>query len=134
MAFTYDIALGTPKDAVRILLADTNGTAYSYEDEEIQGVLNLFAAGQNPYRAAAMLLESSATNQALLLKKISGAELTTDGPAVQKQLMAQAQQWRDEADRLDVQTMGGFDYAEQWVTIFNWRERFLDQALRLNPS
>lgn len=45
--------------------------------------------------SVARTLEVVANNQALVLKVIDTRDLSTDGAKLSKQLMAQAQQWRD---------------------------------------
>lgn len=75
--------------------------------------------------AAAMALDTIASNEALVQKKISILDLKTDGPAVAKSLREHAAQLREEADGDDA-----FDWAELVTTTSAWDERIFAQAQR----
>jgi len=64
MAFTYDPS--TSRGRVRLLLADTNSSSYTFEDEEIDAFLSL--SDDNPLMAAALALRSAAADH----KKVAG--------------------------------------------------------------
>lgn len=75
--------------------------------------------------AAAMALDTIASNEALVQKKIKLLDITTDGPAVAKSLREHAAQLREEADGDDA-----FDWAEMVTTTSAWDERIFAQAQR----
>lgn len=75
--------------------------------------------------AAAMALDTIATNEALVQKRIKLLDITTDGPAVAKSLREHAAQLREEADGDDA-----FDWAEMVTTTSAWDERIFAQAQR----
>lgn len=78
---------------VRLLIADTSGTPL-FTDEQIETFLALEGGVK---RAAAAALETIATSEALVSKKIRDQDLSTDGPAVAAELRARAQQLRQQA-------------------------------------
>jgi hypothetical protein len=84
-------------------------------------------------RAAAAALETIASNEALVQKKIKSLDLQTDGPAVAKSLREHASQLRKEAeaDETDEESEeASFDIAEMVLDPFGARENLLNQRLR----
>lgn len=79
-------------------------------------------------RAAALALETIASDNAMVLKVMRLLDLTTDGAKVSDALLKRAAELRkqDEAEDVD----GAFDYAELVYDSFSSRERILKQALR----
>lgn len=113
MAFTYNTATDTGK--VRLLIFDTNAAAYVFEDEEIAVFLGMEASSVK--RAAALALETIASNEAFTQKAIRLLDLSTDGPKVAAELRARARVLReqDAADVADAEAAGGwagFEVAE----------------------
>jgi hypothetical protein len=84
--------------------------------------------GDRDKRAAALALETIASDNAMVLKVMRLLDLQTDGAKVSDALLKRAAELRkqDEADDVD----GAFGYAEQVVNSFSERERLLNQALR----
>lgn len=58
MAFTYNDALSASKDKVRFLIGDTDSSNVIFQDNEINGVLDLDG---NVFRAAAIALRARAS-------------------------------------------------------------------------
>jgi hypothetical protein len=89
----------TPLGYVRLLITDTSvddDDDRIFEDEEIQAFLDN-NAGQ-PYRAAAVALETIATSEVLVQKVIKTLDVETDGSKVAAQLLARAATLRQQAD------------------------------------
>ena len=129
MAFTYDLSDSVGK--VRLLIMDNAAADYLFEDAEISALLAM--EGNVVRRGAALALETMASNEAYVSKRIRILDLQTDGPAVAKELRERAKMLRDLADRDDQATEGGqFDFAEWVVDDFSARERLVKQDLRNN--
>lgn len=125
MAFTYDVSTDIGK--VRLLITDTDDGNPIFDDSEITSFLTQTAyGGVNDVRlAAALALETIATSEALIQKKIKLLDLSTDGPAVSDALMKRAEVLRKEADEEVT-----FDWAEWGLTDFNKREILLKDQMR----
>lgn len=127
MAFTYELTTDTGK--IRLLIMDNQASGYLFEDDELSTLLEM--EGGNVRRGAALALETMASNEAYVLKRITLLDLTTDGPAVAKELRARAEALRALADRDDQAEDGGaFDIAEMAVDAFTSRQRFVNEWLR----
>lgn len=80
-------------------------------------------------RAAAAALDTIASNESLVQKKIKSLDFQSDGPAVAKDLRAHAAELRRQAD--EEETAGGsFDIAEQAYDDFGRREQLRNRVLR----
>lgn len=125
MQVTYNLSEDIGK--VRLLITDTDINNQIFYDEEIQSFLDLTAYnGENNVRlAAAEALYTMARSEALVLKRITLMDLSTDGPATAKSLMDQATQLRELA-----QTEIEFDWAEMGLTNANRKEIIINKALR----
>lgn len=98
MPITVDTTTDIGK--VRLLITDTNTAAPLFEDDQIEAFLAM--QGGNVKRAAASGLETIARSEALISKKIRTSDgLSTDGPAVAKELRESAAALRAEADADD---------------------------------
>jgi len=127
MVFTYDLTNDIGK--VRLLIPDKVTPGQLLEDADITAYLTL--EGNVVKRAAALALESIASDQALVLKVINLGDLTTDGAKVSDALLKRAAQLREQADKEEAGEAGGaFDWAEQTPTDFAYRERLWNEALR----
>ncbi|MDG4792007.1 hypothetical protein O7626_40035 [Micromonospora sp. WMMD1102] len=81
---------------VRILATDLNEIEPLFTDAQVTAFLALEAGVK---RAAALALETIAVSEVLISKKIrTGDGLSTDGPAVAKELRERAKALRDQAD------------------------------------
>lgn len=94
------ISYGTDEGRVRLLIADTDVNNLVLDDEQILGFLEIH--GGNVKRAAAAALDTIASSEALLSKKIRTQDRQTDGPAVADALRAHAKALRSEADGEDL--------------------------------
>lgn len=127
MVFTYDLATNIGK--VRLLIPDRVDSGHILEDDEITAMLAM--EGNVVKRAAALALESIASNQTLVLKVIKLGDLGTDGASVARALLQRAAQLRAQADAEEAQSEGGgFDVAEMVVDQFSWRQRVYGEAMR----
>lgn len=127
MSFTYDVT--TDRGKVRLLATDTNSNAPQFADAEIDAMLSL--AGTNVFRAGAFALQTIASNEVLVQKRIHLLELSTDGPSESRELMARAKVLEEQATFYEAQQANGaFDIAEQVFDVFTWRERLWKEWLR----
>jgi hypothetical protein len=143
MAFTY--IPGTPIFYVRLLIPDTNEASPIFQDDEIQGFMQInqftwqssmyfaYQAGniQLPFtpsnflRAAALALQSLAGNAARLAAVIGLLDVKLNPAASAAALRAQAQAYLDMDDN-----SGAFAIAEQVTTVWAFRDRWLAQLQR----
>lgn len=127
MAFTYD--LSSSAGQIRLLIMDTNSGSYVFEDDELDVFFTLERA--NVRRAAALALETMASNEAFVLKVIQLLDLKTDGAKTADALMKRAAALRKQADDDELAEEGGaFDIAEWVVDDFSARERLEKEWLR----
>lgn len=127
MAFTFDVS--TNRGKVRLLVPDTSSSAYVFADAEIDAFLSIEASSVR--RAAALALETLASNQALVLKVIKIMDLQTDGAKLSDALLKRADRLREQADFDDMADGDLFDWAEMVVDPFSARERYASQALQV---
>lgn len=93
MAFTYNVT--TNRGRVRLRINDTDAANPVFDDAE----LDAFLAAEPDWRlAAALALDTIATNEALVLKIIRTLDLQTDGARLAKELREQAETIRDQVD------------------------------------
>jgi len=89
MAWSYNPESGAAKDVVRLLIGDTDQDDPNnqiFEDEELDQFL---AMEDNAVKlASAQALDTMASLEAMIQKKIRILDLTTDGPAVAAELRA----------------------------------------------
>lgn len=79
---------------IRLLITDVDETTPLFQDAELNAFLTMEGGVK---RAAAAALETIARSEALISKKITTLNLSTDGPAVAKELRESARQLRDQA-------------------------------------
>lgn len=85
---------------VRLLCTDLNETAPLFTDAHISAFLTM--EGSNVRLAAAQALDTIASSEALVSKKIrTSSGLSTDGPAVAKELRERADSLRKQAAQFD---------------------------------
>ncbi len=127
MAFTY--VLSESRGQVRLLITDVSAASPIFDDAEIDAFLAL--KGGSVKRAAALALDTIASNESLVYKRMQVLDLKTDGPAVAADLRKHATQLRLEADQDDTEAAdGSFDFAEMVVSPFAARERVWNQGVR----
>lgn len=100
------INYSTDEGRVRLLIADTDVDNLVLDDEQIAGFLDIH--GGVVKRAAAAALDTIASSEALLSKKIRTQDRQTDGPAVADALRKHAAALRAEADAEDTQEEESF--------------------------
>lgn len=125
MAVTYNTDSQIGK--VRLLITDTDIENPIFSDEEITNFLSITEIdGERDVRlAAAQALEVMAASEAIVQKKLSMLDLTTDGPAVAKSLREAAKALRDR-----VEEEPAFGWAEQSLTPAVTYEIIRKNALR----
>jgi hypothetical protein len=123
MAFTYDIS--TDRGKVRGIIPDRVAADYFFEDDEIDAFLSM--EGSSIKKAAALGLETMASNEVYVQKVIKLLDLTTDGSKVSDALLKRAQMLREQAAS-DAET---FDIAE-WasLSVANFEQHVWNEALR----
>lgn len=94
---TVDAA--TDIGAVRLLATDLDEVTPLLSDAQITRLLSL--AGGRVLRAAALALEAIATSENLISKRIKTLDLSTDGPAVARELREMAKQLKQQDDDAD---------------------------------
>lgn len=114
MDFTYDV--GTTVGKIRLLIFDRDEADYIFTDAELNQFYTL--EGDSVFCAAALALESMASNEAYVQKRIKILDITTDGPAVAKSLLERAKVLREKAAEAD----WDIDWAEMAVSDFAYRE------------
>ena len=92
-------------------------------DAQLQEFLDVEA--NDVKMASAQALDSIASTQALILKKIKVLDLTTDGPALAKALRDQAESLRKQA-----QSSPEFDLAEQITNVPGFVEKVIKDQMR----
>ena len=126
MAFTFD--LSTDTGVMRLLIPDRSATEYVFADAELAAFLTIEG---DTRRAAALALETIASDHVLTLKVVRLLDLTTDGAKSGDALLKRAERLRSQADAADMAVDGGlFDIAEMVPNDFAWRERIWNEALR----
>ena len=90
MSFTYDLTNAVGE--VRLLIPDRTQTDAFFSDEEVQTFLDM--EEQNTFLAAALALDTIASDEAMVLKVITMLDLSTNGPAVAKSLRERADSLR----------------------------------------
>jgi len=90
MTATYDLSTDIGK--ARLYSKDTVVASPRFTDEEIQGFLDM--EGNDPRLAAAVSLELTATNQALLARVTAVGDIKLDGISLAESLLTQANNLR----------------------------------------
>lgn len=121
MAFTYDVS--TDRGRVRMLATDRDEANPIFQDDEIDAFLAL--EDESVRRAAALALETIASDQVLVLKVMVTLDTETDGAKVSDALLKRAAALRAQED-----STGAFDIAELVVNDFSERERLYNEILR----
>lgn len=125
MPVSYD--LSTDVGRVRLLIPDRDTANAVFQDDEIAAFLALEG---NVRRAAALALETIASDEALTQKVIRLLDLSTDGASLARALLQRAAALRQQADDADARDGALFDWAEMVVDDFSARERLTAEVLR----
>lgn len=124
MPFSYDLSATTGK--IRLLIPDNQPVGYVFEDAEIEA---FYAMEGNVRRAAALALETIASNETMVLKVIKLLDIQTDGAKVADALFERAGRLRSQAEDDEAIDNAGFDIAEMVVDQFTYREKSLNSFL-----
>lgn len=119
----------TPVGMIRLLITDLSEDAPLFTDAQLEAFLT--AEGNVVKRAAASALTTIARSEALVSKRITTQDLSTDGPAVAKELRASAAELRAEA--LTEQQAAADDGIEivplwQFPTAPHWGDHYLSAS------
>jgi hypothetical protein len=126
LAFTF--VLTESRGKVRLLVPDRVDTGHVFEDAEIDAFLAM--EGASVKRAAALALETIASDEVLTQKAIRMLHLSLDGPSEARALLQRAGALRAQADKEELEADGSFDYAEMVVDQFSARQRIWNEGLR----
>ena len=121
MTFTY--VLSTDIGKIRLMIPDRVTAEAIFTDEELQAFYDLEGDVRS---AAAMALETIASDQVLVLKVMTLLDVSTSGDRVSAELLKRAAILRAQADG----ESSGFDLAEMVVNDFAAREHLYNEALR----
>lgn len=97
----------TPVGMVRLLVPDRDPDALLFTDAEITGFVAI--EGGIVKRAAALALETVASNEVMVSKVIKTQDLSTDGAKVSDALLKRAAELRRQVNEDDPDTSGGLD-------------------------
>lgn len=121
--FTYDVS--TDRGRVRMLCTDRDSANPIFQDDEIDAFLAI--EGSSVRLAAALALETIASDQVLVLKVVKTLDTQTDGAKVADSLLKRAAALR-EAENNDPE--GSFDIAENVFDNFSQSERWFKYGQR----
>jgi len=127
MTFTFD--LSTDRGKVRLIIDDTDETYEFFSDAKIDAFITMAGDldGDVVRNAAADALDTWATNQALVLKKVTLLDVEVDGPAVSKAMREHAALLRKQA--VTMSSDAGFEVAEMALGHFSWVEQVTNEAI-----
>lgn len=130
--WSFDVSEAVGK--VRLLIPDREQDEAFFEDEEIEALIEMEGGGGSTAgikRAAALGLETMASDQVMVLKVMKLMDVSTDGKAVSEGLLMRADKLRLQADIEEQgEEGGGFDIAELVVDDFSYRARLWNEGLR----
>lgn len=127
--FTYDLTTDVGK--VRMLVPDRVTPNHIFEDAEIAAFLEM--EGDTVKSAAALALETIASDQVMVLKVMRLMDLQTDGARVSAALLERAAKLRAQAEAEAAEAEAGepdFDIAEWALSPFGERQRLANEVLR----
>ena len=125
MVFTYLVADDIGK--VRLLCNDNVSASAIFQDDEITYFLTM--EDSNIRRAAALALETIASNEVLVQKVIRLLDISTNGASESAELLKRAALLRQQADEAESNVDGGIEIAEVIYDPFSYREKILHDAI-----
>ena len=128
MSWSYDPEVLAARDQVRLLIGDTDqddADNHYFSNEELDAFLAMESSIVK--LAAAQALDTLASSEVLIQKRIKLLDLSTDGPAESKELRARASDLRDEVYAGDENLP---DFAEMVVDAHTYSERLWKQRER----
>lgn len=126
MAFTYD--LSTDVGRIRRTIPDKDEDEAFWTDEELESFLA--DAGNNWRRATAIILETMAADDLIVLKVMEVQNVTVSADRVMAAMLKRAQRLREDATEEENNAGDAFDSAEVVVTEHQWNERIWNQRQR----
>lgn len=124
MAFTYDPT--NEAGQIRLLIPDRVEASAVFQDAEIEQFLVLEGSVR---RAAALALETLASEEATILKVIKILDVQTDGAKLAEALMSRAAKLRSQATDAEIRAGLVLDWAELVTNEFSAVERAEAQAI-----
>lgn len=124
MTFTYDPTTDIGK--VRLIVPDKVEDDSFFTDEEIEALLTVETGWR---RAAALALETIASDSAMVLQVIKIQNITTDGSKVAQSLLTRAKNLREQADSSEAEDDPAFDIAEVIRDNFGYRQKIYNDVL-----
>jgi hypothetical protein len=128
VTFTYDLSGDIGR--VRLMVPDRDPDAPIFEDDELSAFL---AIEGDVKLAAALALETVASDTAMTLQWIKAGSVQLDGQKASDAVLSRAALLRAQVEMVDPTTGGaytGFDVAEMVTGPFGYRERLGNEALR----
>ena len=125
MAFTYDPT--TSVGRVRMIIPDKVQDDAFFTDEEIEALIGL---EDGLRRAAALALETIASDSAMVLQVIRIQNISTDGASVARALLGRAASLRKQADEADANDGSSFEVIEFINDHFGYREKVIGDAIK----
>ncbi len=105
MSFTYEP--GTTRGKVRLLIGDTDGESYLFEDAEVDALL---ALNPNVYAAAALGCRAVAGDKAKQAVVVGLAGVDVDRREIAAHYMELARGYEERARTVPVERVDAFDY------------------------
>jgi hypothetical protein len=127
MTQTYDVSTSVGQVRLMIPDHDENADDFLFTDEDIAGFLSLEGTVKG---AAALALETMASNDAYMLKSLKAGSASVDGPATAAGILQRAALLRHQVMYPDSGDGVYFDIAEVVTGPFSARERLFKQGLR----
>jgi len=114
MSYTYNEAVSSDKDKVRLLIPDRPDNQYNppaiFQDEELVGLVNMFGSVM---RAAAEACDIIGTREAPdAIRFRLATELSIDAQKVPEYFKNRASMLREQADKIDEGPFESIDYME----------------------
>lgn len=124
MSWSYDVS--TQAGQVRLLITDIRADNPYFQNEEIDAFISIEGSTR---LAAALALETIASNEALIQKVFKTLDVETDGAKLSDALIKRAEMLRKQ-DQMDFAGQADFAIAEQVNNDFQYRERIWKQMKR----
>ena len=125
---TYTYVLSTDVGKVRLMIPDRIEIGAIFQDAELEAFLEIEGGRKE---AAALAIETIATDEALVQKVMTNQGLSTNGAATAKALMDRAAQLRKQAAAASDEDLDGmFDFGQPVYSPFSARDAIWNEALR----
>lgn len=121
------IDLSTDVGQFRLIVPDRDEANFVFTDDEVSAFISLEG---DVRRAAALALETIASDNAMMLRYTQVLGLTVDGTRTSDALLKRAVALREQANQADDREGGAWDIATMDLDPFTRREILIDAALR----